>query len=57
MCLFLFIYQFFDTQKENVMLNYSSDNYLITAARVAMFLTLVTVYPVIFHPTREFFNK
>ena len=39
------------------MTNYPSDSILVTSARIALFLTLLFSYPVLFHPTRATINE
>ncbi len=49
--------QFFNDLKGDVMVNYSKQNELILAARVALFFMLITSYPVLLHPTRDSINR
>jgi len=51
------VVQFFGNVKSDVMVNYPKDDPLMLAARVALFLMLVTSYPVLLHPTRDAINK
>jgi len=37
----------------NILLNFGSDDYLVTSARVALTLVLMVSYPLIVHPTRN----
>ena len=39
------------------MTNYPSSDHLVTAARVALFFTLLFSYPVLLHPTRSAINR
>lgn len=50
-------WQFLGGTSEDIMTNYPSNNYLVTAARVALFFTLLFSYPVLLHPTRSAVNR
>ena len=49
--------QFLDKTKEDVLLNFSNSDALVTAARVALFFALLFSYPVLIHPTRAAINR
>ena len=49
--------QFGGDTNEDIMTNYPSKEILVTTARIALFLTLLFSYPVLFHPTRAVLNE
>ena len=48
--------QFYQCVDSDVMLNYASDDVMITVARGFLFVTILMHYPVLLHPTRANIN-
>ena len=49
--------QFGGTTPEDIMIRYPFTDGLVTALRIALFITLLFSYPILFHPTRLALNR
>ena len=53
----LSLLQFGGTTPEDIMIGYPFTDGLVTALRIALFITLLFSYPILFHPTRLALNR